>query len=159
MYLWAGCVFWAGCVYPTQLLDWRVRLYVNILLVNTITQQILIALGPNLYHVYISALSWISYKMDYLNLYIHLCIPVVYCRLFECRWRNTEHRKWSGNQQLNLLLRHHKLLLRVSHNKCSAGRVTSSNVCLGRGCQVVSLVTREFYRCLVAWASPNRDAG
>ena len=40
------------------------------LLVNTITQQILIALGPNLYHGCISRVSWISSKMDDLDLFL-----------------------------------------------------------------------------------------
>ena len=33
-------------------------------LVSTITQQILVALGPNLYHGCISGVSWLSSKMD-----------------------------------------------------------------------------------------------
>ena len=39
-------------------------------LVNTITQQILIALGPNLYHGCISRVSWLSSKMDDLDLFL-----------------------------------------------------------------------------------------
>ena len=39
-------------------------------LVNTITQQILIALGPNLYHGCISRVSWLSLKMDDLDLFL-----------------------------------------------------------------------------------------
>ena len=38
-------------------------------LVNTITQQILIALGPNLYHGCISRVSWLISKMDDLDLF------------------------------------------------------------------------------------------
>ena len=38
-------------------------------LVNTITQQILIVLGPNLYHGCISRVSWLSSKMDDLDLF------------------------------------------------------------------------------------------
>ena len=38
-------------------------------LVNTITQQIIIALGPNLYHGCISRVSWLSSKMDDLDLF------------------------------------------------------------------------------------------
>ena len=38
-------------------------------LVNTITQQILILLGPNLYHGCISRVSWLSSKMDDLDLF------------------------------------------------------------------------------------------
>ena len=60
-----------------RLLDWRVRLsvrlsvrlYVNILLVNTIIQQILVALGPHFYHGCISEVSWLSLKMDDLDIY------------------------------------------------------------------------------------------
>ena len=37
--------------------------------VNTITQQILVALGPNLYHGRISGVSWLSLKMDDLDLF------------------------------------------------------------------------------------------
>ena len=40
-------------------------------LVNTITQQILIALGSNLYHGCISRVSWLSSKMDDLDLFFH----------------------------------------------------------------------------------------
>ena len=47
-----------------------VCLSVNILLVNTITLQILIALGPNLYHGCISRVSWLSSKMDDLDLFL-----------------------------------------------------------------------------------------
>ena len=36
----------------------------HFLLVSTITQQILVALGPNLYHGCISGVSWVSSKMD-----------------------------------------------------------------------------------------------
>ena len=39
-------------------------------LVNTITQQIIIALGPNLYHGCISRVSWLSSKMDDLDLFL-----------------------------------------------------------------------------------------
>ena len=39
-------------------------------LVNTITQQILIALGPNLYHGCISRVSWLSSNMDDLDLFL-----------------------------------------------------------------------------------------
>ena len=39
-------------------------------LVNTITQQILIALGPNLYHGCIWRVSWLSSKMDDLDLFL-----------------------------------------------------------------------------------------
>ena len=42
----------------------------NFSLVNTITQQILIALGPNLSHGCISGVSWLSLKMDGLYLYV-----------------------------------------------------------------------------------------
>ena len=42
----------------------------NFLLVNTITQQILIALGPNLSHGCISGVSWLSSKMDDLDLFL-----------------------------------------------------------------------------------------
>ena len=42
----------------------------QILLVNTITQQIIIALGPNLYHGCISRVSWLSSKMDDLDLFL-----------------------------------------------------------------------------------------
>ena len=38
-------------------------------LVNTITQHILVALGPNLYHGCISGVSWLSSKMDDLDLF------------------------------------------------------------------------------------------
>ena len=41
-------------------------------LVNTITQQILIALGPNLSHGCISGVSWLSLKMDELDLYVEV---------------------------------------------------------------------------------------
>ena len=44
----------------------------NFLLVNTITQQILIALGPNLSHGCISGVSWLSLKMDELDLYVEV---------------------------------------------------------------------------------------
>ena len=44
----------------------------NFSLVNTITQQILIALGPNLSHVCISGVSWLSLKMDELDLYVEV---------------------------------------------------------------------------------------
>ena len=36
----------------------------HFLFVNTITQQILGTLGPNLYHGCISGVSWLSSKMD-----------------------------------------------------------------------------------------------
>ena len=39
-------------------------------LVNTITKQILVALGPNLYHGCISGVSWSSSKMDDLDLFL-----------------------------------------------------------------------------------------
>ena len=42
------------------------------LLVNTITQQILVALAPNLYHECISGVSWLSLKMDELDLYVEV---------------------------------------------------------------------------------------
>ena len=45
------------------------RLSVNISLVNTITLQILVALGPNLYHGCISGVSWLSSKMDDLDFF------------------------------------------------------------------------------------------
>ena len=41
-------------------------------LVNTRTQQILIALGPNLSHGCISGVSWLSLKMDELDLYVEV---------------------------------------------------------------------------------------
>ena len=41
----------------------------HFLLVNTITQQILIALGPNLYHGCISGVSWLISKMDDLDFF------------------------------------------------------------------------------------------
>ena len=41
----------------------------HFLLVNTITQQILIALGPNLYHGCISGVFWLSSKMDDLDFF------------------------------------------------------------------------------------------
>ena len=44
----------------------------NFSLVNTITQQILIALGPNLSHGCISRVSWLSLKMDELDLYVEV---------------------------------------------------------------------------------------
>ena len=44
----------------------------NFSLVNTITQQILIALGPNLSHGCISGVSWLSLKMDELDLYVEV---------------------------------------------------------------------------------------
>ena len=47
----------------------------NFRLVNTITQQILIALiawGPNLSHGCISGVSWLSLKMDELDLYVEV---------------------------------------------------------------------------------------
>ena len=44
----------------------------NFSLVNTITHQILIALGPNLSHGCISGVSWLSLKMDELDLYIEV---------------------------------------------------------------------------------------
>ena len=47
-----------------------VRLSVNISLVNTITQQILGALIRNLYHGCISGVSWLSSKMDDLDLFL-----------------------------------------------------------------------------------------
>ena len=55
-------------VHPSVCLS--VCLSVNILLVNTITLQILIALGPNLYHGCISRVSWLSSKMDDLDLFL-----------------------------------------------------------------------------------------
>ena len=42
---------------------------VHFLLVNTITQQILVALGPNLYHGCISGVSWLCLKMGDLDLF------------------------------------------------------------------------------------------
>ena len=47
-----------------------VCLSVNISLVNTITQQILGALIRNLYHGCISGVSWLSSKMDDLDLFL-----------------------------------------------------------------------------------------
>ena len=47
-----------------------VCLSVNISLVNTITQQILGALIRNLYHGCISGVSWLSSKMDNLDLFL-----------------------------------------------------------------------------------------
>ena len=44
----------------------------NFSLVNTITQQILIALGPSLSHGCISGVSWLSLKMDELDLYVEV---------------------------------------------------------------------------------------
>ena len=44
----------------------------NFSLVNTITQQIVIALGPNLSHGCISGVSWLSLKMDELDLYVEV---------------------------------------------------------------------------------------
>ena len=41
----------------------------HISLVNTITQQILVALGPILYHGCISGVIWSSVKMDDLDLF------------------------------------------------------------------------------------------
>ena len=41
-------------------------------LVNTITHQIIIALGPNLSHGCISGVSWLSLKMDELDLYVEV---------------------------------------------------------------------------------------
>ena len=42
---------------------------VNISLVNTKTQHILIALGPNVYHGCILGVSWLSSKMDDLDIF------------------------------------------------------------------------------------------
>ena len=44
----------------------------NFSLVNTITQQILNALGPSLSHGCISGVSWLSLKMDELDLYVEV---------------------------------------------------------------------------------------
>ena len=44
----------------------------NFSLVNMITQPILIALGPNLSHGCISGVSWLSLKMDELDLYVEV---------------------------------------------------------------------------------------
>ena len=41
----------------------------HFMLVNTITQQILVTLGPNLYHGCISGVSWLSSKMDDLDFF------------------------------------------------------------------------------------------
>ena len=51
-------------------------------LVNTITQQILIALGPNLYHGCISRVSWLSSKMDDLDLYVEVIWLISKLNLF-----------------------------------------------------------------------------
>ena len=42
------------------------------LLLNTITQQILVELGPNLYHGCFSGVSWLSSKMDDLDLFFEV---------------------------------------------------------------------------------------
>ena len=44
----------------------------HFLLVNTITQQILVSLGQNLYHGFISGVSWLSSKMDDLDLFFQV---------------------------------------------------------------------------------------
>ena len=41
-------------------------------LVNTIASQILVALDPNLYHGCISGVSWLSSKMDELDLFFEV---------------------------------------------------------------------------------------
>ena len=46
-------------------------------IVNTITQQILVALGPNLYHGCISGVSWLSSKMDELDLFFEVMGSIV----------------------------------------------------------------------------------
>ena len=49
-----------------------VCLSVNISLVNMITQQILIALDPNLYHGCILGVSWLSSKMHDRDLFFEV---------------------------------------------------------------------------------------
>ena len=41
-------------------------------LVNRITQQIFVALGPNLYHRCISGVDWLRSNMDYLDLFFEV---------------------------------------------------------------------------------------
>ena len=60
----------------------------NFSLVNTITQQILIALGPNLSHGCISGVSWLSLKMDELDLYVEVIGLISKLNLF-----NYKHNK------------------------------------------------------------------
>ena len=40
--------------------------------VNTITPQILVVLGPNLYHGYILGVSWLNSKLDDLDLFFEV---------------------------------------------------------------------------------------
>ena len=54
-----------------------VCLSINISLVGTITQQILIALGPNLYHGCILGVSWLSSKMDDRDLFFEIMGSIV----------------------------------------------------------------------------------
>ena len=44
----------------------------SVLNVDIITQQILVALGPNLYHGCISGVIWLSAKMDGLDLFVEV---------------------------------------------------------------------------------------
>ena len=63
----------------------------NFSLVNTITQQILIALGPNLSHGCISGVSWLSLKMDELDLYVEVFGLISKLNLFHYKHDNLYH--------------------------------------------------------------------
>ena len=60
-------------------------------LVNPITQQILVTLGPNLYHGCISGLSWLSSKVDDLDLFFEVMglISTLKFAIFACRHDNS----------------------------------------------------------------------
>ena len=80
-----------ACSHPTIILACpSVRLSVNILLVHTITQKILVALGPNVYHGCISGVSRISWKMIDLDIFFEV-ISTCKCAMFACKHDNSTH--------------------------------------------------------------------
>ena len=72
----AWYIFLEGLRVTNPTIRWCVRLSVSpsvtILRVNTITQQILVALGPSLYHRCISGVSWLSSKIYDLDLFFEV---------------------------------------------------------------------------------------
>ena len=72
----------------------------NFSLVNTITQQILIALGPNLSHGCISGVSWLSLKMDELDLYVEVIGLISKLNLFH--YKHDKHVTQSSSKMDDL---------------------------------------------------------
>ena len=56
--------------------------------VNTITQQILVALGPKLYHVCISGAAWLNSKMDDHDLFFEVMGVDFIMKIFNFRLKH-----------------------------------------------------------------------